>query len=141
MMACRTPLLALAVAFGIGACQLASAQSFACPARFPAKSLQFGPADGGWMAAAGDLGAPLESIGLFSGPPQRGAMLQPTSADGLHVSWRLEGPYPEGVWVQCAYGRDSLTLSKPLPTMPKTCVAIYGKEHAFQPREIQFSCR
>lgn len=133
------PFLALAAA-ALGACSLASAQALTCPARFPAKSLQFGPVEEGWTAGAADHGAPLESVGLFSGPPQRGAMLQPTTADGKRVSWTFEGPYPDGIWLQCAYGRDSLTLSKPLATAPKTCVAIYGKEHAFQPRAIQFSC-
>lgn len=136
----RNTLLALAAVGGLCACSLVSAQALTCPARFPAKAIQFGPTDDGWSAGAADHGAPLESIGLFSGPPQHGAMLQPTTADGKRISWTLEGPFPDGVWVQCAYGRDTLTLSKALASVPKACVALYGKERAYQPREIQFTC-
>ena len=132
---------ALATTCGVFACTLACAQTITCPPRFPMKVLQFGPTDDGWTAGAGDPAAPLESVGLFSGPPAEGAELKPTSANGTRVSWELDEPIPGGVWLQCAYGRNALTLARPLPTAPKVCAAKYGKEQAFQPRQIEFSCR
>ncbi len=141
MTACKPFFFSLATTCGIFSCALASAQTIACPQRFPMKTLQFGPADEGWTAGAGDLAAPLESVGLFSGPPSEGAELKPYSANGTRVSWRIDEPVPGGVWLQCAYGRNALSLSRPLPTAPQICVATYGKEQPFQPRHIEFSCR
>ena len=126
-----------------GACGSASveAQTLTCPPHLPTTALRFGQADDGWSASAGEFAAPLESMGLFSGPPSEGAALQPTTANGKVVSWTLEPPYRGGLWVQCAYGGGSLTLSKPLPGIPKVCVAKYGAAHANRPRAIDFSCR
>ena len=87
------------------------------------------------------LAAPLESAALYNGPPSEGAELKPTSATGTRVSWELDEPMPGGVWVQCAYGHDALSLSRPLPMAPTICVAKYSKEQAAQPRHIDFSCR
>ena len=141
-MTARRPIIfTLAAACGALACTLASAQAITCPSRFPMKTLQFGPADEGWTAGPGDLAAPLESVGLYGGPPSEGAELKPISANGTRVTWELDEPIPGGVWLQCAYGRNSLSLSRPLPTAPKVCVAKYGKAQASQPRQIEFSCR
>ncbi len=111
-----------------------------CPATFPTKSLRLSPLDDGWSADTGRP-APLVSMGLFSGPPSQGAMLQPTTANGISVSWTLEPPYPQGIWLQCDYAGGALTLQKPLSTIPKTCVAKYGKAQTVKPRSIEFSCR
>ncbi len=141
MTARKNAFFALAAACGVCACAIATAQTFTCPPRFPMKTLQFGPVEDGWTAGTGDLAAPLESVGLFSGPPTEGAALKPTTADGTRVTWKLEGPMPAGLWMQCAYGRNALSLSKPLPTTPSVCIAKYGKERAFQPRQIELDCR
>ena len=132
---------ALAAICAVLSCTSAEAQTITCPLRFPTKVLQFGPADDGWTPGLGDLAAPLESIALFSGPPAEGAELKPSSANGTRVSWTLDEPIPGGVWLQCAYGRNALSLSRPLPTAPSVCVATYGKAQAAQPRHIEFSCR
>ncbi len=136
----RNLLRALAAACGLGACISASAQTVTCPPRFPMKVLQFGFGGDGWTAGPGDSAAPLESIGLFSGPPAERAELIPTSSNGIRISWQLDEPIPGGLWLQCNYGRNALTLSRPLQTAPRVCVAKYGKERAFQPRPIDFSC-
>ena len=125
---------------GIATSSRAGAQALTCPARFPMQTLQFGRTGDDWKPGAGDLPPPLESMGLFAGPPSQGAMLQPTTADGGRVTWRLQPPYQGGLWVQCTYARNSLALSKPLPNIPRVCVAKYGKEHPNQPRVIEFSC-
>ena len=57
------------------------------------------------------------------------------------VAWEIDEPVPGGVWLQCTYGRDALSLSRQLTTAPRSCVAKYGKEQASQPRHIEFSCR
>ena len=101
--------------------------------------LRFDAPDDGWTAGPGDA-APLTSMALFSGPPAELAMLQPTSANGQRARWTLEPPYKGGLWLQCAYGSNSLTLSRPLASIPKACVATYGKEHPYQPRAIEFVC-
>lgn len=138
----KQPLLTTAFLAMLGAaCLPASAQTFTCPERYPMSVLQFGPASDGWTASAGDLAAPLESMGLFSGPPSHGAMLKPNSATGAQVTWLLEPPYDGGLWIQCAYGRNALTLAKPLGSLPKRCTAKYGKERPYQPRPIEFSCQ
>ena len=141
-MTARKPIFsAIATTCGVLACTLTSAQTVTCPARFPMKTLQFGPADEGWTAGPGDLAAPLESVGVFSGPPSERAELKPASAKGNRVTWEIDEPVPGGVWLQCAYGRNALSLSKRLPSEPRICVAKYGKQQGSQPRHIEFSCR
>ena len=140
-MTARNLILVLAAASGLCAGASAAAQAVTCPPRFPTNTLQFGAAGDGWTAGPGDSAAPLESVGLFSGPPAERAELIPTSSNGTRVTWKLDEPIAGGVWLQCTYGRQSLTLSRPLQTAPRICVATYGKERALQPRPIDFSCR
>ena len=111
----------------------------ACPATFPMKSLHLSEIDDGWTAGTGHP-APLVSLGLYSGPPSQGAALKPHTADAEHVSWTLEPPYSQGLWLQCDYAGGVLTLQRPLQRIPKTCVAKYGAAHAVKPRSIEFHC-
>jgi hypothetical protein len=83
----------------------------------------------------------LASVGLFDGPPAQGAALKPARADGARVTWQLEPPYLQGLWLQCVYADGALTLSRQLDAASTTCTASYAKPRPGQPREIALACR
>ena len=117
-----------------------AAETFTCPAVFPAQTLKFSPADNGWMTGAGDP-APLYSTEVFDGPPEQRASLQPADSGKGSSTWKFEGPYPLGIWLQCSYADGALTLTRRLAHTPTTCVARYPRLSKGRPTSVSFDCR
>jgi hypothetical protein len=116
-------LLAAPCAFGLVMPHRAHAEETpSCPTAFPAHTFHPALTSEGWLADT-DTPAPLDSIGVFDGPPDQGALLKPWDATKGRDTWKLAPPYPQGLWIQCSYGNGALTLSRRLPTVPETCIA------------------
>ena len=78
--------------------------------------------------------------GLYRGPPAELAELQESDSGNGWESWKLEGAYPEGPWVQCVYGGE-LTLTRKLSTVTGTCTARHEKTPPTKPKPVSFVCR
>ncbi|WP_373994880.1 STY0301 family protein [Duganella sp. HH105] len=57
-------------------------------------------------------------------------------------TYNLDGPYPDGKWMQCGYGEhDEMTLSKRIADHISVCVITYGKATKTSQQQIQINCR
>jgi len=133
-------LLASLAAFGVP-CTACAAETVTCPAVFPMKALQFGPANDGWTAEPGDRAPRLIGFGLYSGPPAQLAQLQETSVRKGQSIWNLAPPYPGGLWVQCVYADGALTLARRLSTTSGVCSAPDTLPHNGKPQAVSFVCK
>jgi len=132
----------LTPAIALGAPRIsAAAETVTCPPLFPGGSVHFTPTDDGWTAEPGHLAPYLVGWGLYSGPPAELAQLQESDSGNGWESWRLEGAYPEGLWVQCVYGGGGLTLTRKLSTVTGTCTARHEKTPPTKPKPVSFVCR
>jgi hypothetical protein len=131
---------AVLAALGLGLIALAaSAEGLDCPASFPSQALKFAPTEDGWTTGKGDP-APLYSAEVFDGPPEQLASLIPDASTKGSSTWRFEGSYPQGIWVQCTYAGGALTLTRKLATTPGVCVARYPKLVKGRPVSVSFNC-
>ncbi len=116
-------------------------ETVTCPPLFPSAAVHFTPTDDGWAAEPGHLAPYLTGWGLYSGPPTELAQLQESDSGKGWESWKLEGAYPEGLWVQCVYGGGGLTLTRKLATVTGTCTARHEKTPPTRPKPVSFVCR
>jgi len=130
---------AIVVKLAALACLPVAAQSFVCPAKFPGATLEFSPTADGWATGIGD-DAPLYSADIFDGPPEQRASLQPDASSVHSTTWRFEGSYPRGIWVQCTYAAGALSLTRRLSKVPAACVAHYSKTIKGRPESVSFDC-
>lgn len=138
----RTLVLALLAACSLGLSEHASsAETATCPALFPDSSVHFTPTEDGWSAEPGRLAPFLVGWGLYSGPPAELAQLQESDGGKGWASWKLEGPYPKGVWVQCVYGGGGLTLTRRLSAITGVCTEHHEKTPPTKPKPVTFACR
>ncbi len=119
----------------------AAAETVTCPPLFPDASVHFTPTSDGWAAEPGPLASYLTGWALYSGPPAELAELQASDSGKGWASWRLEGAYPEGLWVQCVYGGGGLTLTRKLSTVTGTCTEHHEKTPPTKPKPVSFVCR
>ena len=132
----------LAAAIALGAPRIsAAAETVTCPPLFPGGSVHFTPTDDGWTAEPGHLAPYLVGWGLYSGPPAELAELQESDSGNGWESWKLDGAYPEGLWVQCVYAGGGLTLTRKLSTVTGTCTARHEKTPPTKPKPVSFVCR
>ena len=118
-----------------------AAETATCPPLFPSTAVHFTPTDDGWTAEPGQFAPYLTGWALYSGPPAELAELQETASGKGWESWKLEGPYPEGLWVQCVYGGGGLTLTRKLSTVTGTCTVRHDKTLPTKPKPVSFVCR
>ncbi len=82
----------------------------------------------------------------MSGPPEmRGDLAEFTERRGRD-SWtypyRLDGLFPSGKWLQCAYGEyNEVTLSQRLPDDIQACTFTYRKGAKAGQHDIDITCR
>jgi hypothetical protein len=132
----------LAATCGIGSLPAASAaESLTCPAVFPMTALHFDTADSGWTAEPGEHPPALVGWGLYSGPPSRLAALMPSGEGKGLLHWKLEGPEPLGLWVQCSYADWALTLTRRLSITEGECVAPSKKPRSGKAQPVTFVCK
>jgi hypothetical protein len=105
------------------------------------KTLRFEPADDGWTAESGQHSPALVGWGLYSGPPSQLAALIPSGESKGAVHWKLEGPEPQGLWVQCSYGDWELSLTRRLAITEGECVAPAKKPRSGKAQPVTFVCR
>lgn len=123
----------------------AAAPPLACPASLATSSINMSDVDGGWEPF---VKAPvyLFSASVIDGPPQRMGDLVPSGERRRKGTWSstydLEGPFPEGKWLQCAYGEhNQLTLSRRLPDATTACTFTYRKGEKAGQNKITIACR
>ncbi|WP_460885489.1 STY0301 family protein [Pseudoduganella ginsengisoli] len=104
---------------------LAAQQTIICPTELAPSSLQLTPAMSGWTYFA-EAPVYLHGAAPLAGPPESRAHLIHSSIrhgkDEVTYTYVLDGPSPNGKWMQCAYGEHhALTLSMRLADETDSC--------------------
>lgn len=78
--------------------------------------------------------------------PQRRGQLVPSGErkkkGQTTLSYRLEGRYPDGKWLQCSYGvHGEVTLSRRMDDSVSVCEFTYRKGSKAGQNEIDIDCR
>lgn len=122
-----------------------SAVPLQCPALIPASSIQLGDTQTGWIPY---VASPLylHAAAPTSGPPEMKADLAEFEKSGSNNEWSytyvLDGPFPDGKWLQCTYGeRNQVTLSRRLPDETQECQFIYRKGSKAGQHDITIQCK
>lgn len=125
--------------------QAAVATSLACPESVPAASISLNAVPAGWTPY---IGSPLylSAAAPIDGAPQRRGQLVPSGErkkkGHTTLSYRLEGRYPDGKWLQCSYGaHGEVTLSRRIDDRVSLCEFTYRKGGKAEQNEIDIDCR
>ncbi|WP_043481145.1 STY0301 family protein [Janthinobacterium sp. HH01] len=123
----------------------AHAAQLACPPSLPADVIQLNKTPDDWRFFA-EAPMYLHSAAPITGPPETRGHLKEDSASQRHGIWtytyNLDGPYPNGKWMQCGYGEhDEMTLSKRIADHISVCVITYNKATKTSQQQIQINCR
>lgn len=130
---------------------VASPRSFAgtqlveCPVSIPPSLIRLtGPASE-WKPF---VSAPLylHAAAPIYGPPEaRGEIVDFTSRPGKiewSYSYKLEGNFDDGKWIQCAYGANNeMTLSKRIDDNTQECTFTYRKGRKVAQHDIKIQCK
>lgn len=125
--------------------QAAMAASYACPGSVPASSISLNAVPAGWTPYI-DSPLYLSAAAPIDGAPQRRGQLVPSAErkkkGQTRLSYRLEGRYPDGKWLQCSYGvHGEVTLSKRIDDSVSLCEFTYRKGSKAGQNEIDIDCR
>jgi hypothetical protein len=123
----------------------AVATSLACPTSVPAASISLTGVPAGWTSY---IGSPLylSAAAPIDGAPERRGQLVPSGErkkkGQTTLSYRLEGRYPDGKWLQCSYGvHGEVTLSRRMDDSVSVCEFTYRKGSKAGQNEIDIDCR
>ncbi|MGK5006970.1 STY0301 family protein [Janthinobacterium sp. LB2P70] len=119
--------------------------SLACPASVPATSISLNAVPPGWTSYI-DSPLYLSAAAPIDGAPERRGQLVPSGErkkkGHATLSYRLEGRYPDGKWLQCSYGvHGEVTLSRRLDDSVSLCEFTYRKGSKAGQNEIAIDCR
>ncbi|MDO8074201.1 hypothetical protein O3299_21920 [Janthinobacterium sp. SUN176] len=125
--------------------QAAVTASYACPQSVPATSISLNAVPAGWTPYIGSS-LYLSAAAPIDGAPERRGQLVPggerTKKGRTILSYRLEGPYPDGKWLQCSYGaHGEVTLSRRMDDSVSLCEFTYRKGSKAGQNEIDIDCR
>lgn len=125
--------------------QGAVATSLACPESVPAASISLTGVPAGWTPYI-DSPLYLSAPAPIDGAPQRRGQLVPSGErkekGQTTISYRLEGRYPDGKWLQCSYGvHGEVTLSRRMDDGVSVCEFTYRKGSKAGQNEIDIDCR
>ncbi|NVI85617.1 STY0301 family protein [Janthinobacterium sp. BJB401] len=125
--------------------QAAVSASYACPKSVPAVSISLNSVPTGWIPFI-DSPLYLSAAAPIDGAPERRGQLVPSGErkkkGQTTLSYRLEGRYPEGKWLQCSYGvHGEVTLSKRMDDSVSLCQFTYRKGSKAGQNEIDIDCR
>jgi hypothetical protein len=122
-----------------------SRRQFKCPEALAADAIRIDSGQHEWTPF---VASPLylHSAAPMHGPPEmRGDLANFTERRNKHewsYSYRLEGAFPEGKWLQCAYGENNqVTLSRRLPDDVLSCTFTYRKGAKAGQNDIGIICR
>lgn len=125
--------------------QAAMPAAHACPENVPASTISLNAVPAGWTPY---IGGPLylSAAAPIDGAPQRRGQLVPsgqrTKQGQTTLSYRLEGRYPDGKWLQCSYGvHGEVTLSRRMDDSVSQCEFTYRKGRKAGQNEIDIDCR
>ena len=123
----------------------AVAASYACPGSVPASSISLNAVPAGWTPYI-DSPLYLSAAAPIDGAPERRGQLVPSGErkkkGHTTLSYRLEGRYPDGKWLQCSYGaHGEVTLSKRIDDSVSLCEFTYRKGGKAEQNEIDIDCR
>ena len=115
-----------------------------CPSSVPIASLRIENVPPGWVPQV-ERPLYLHSAAPIDGPPQRKGVLTEykvsTQKDMTRYSYRLPGSFPEGKWLQCAYGEyGQVTLSRQLDDAIRACHFTYKKGQKAGQQDIHIEC-
>ncbi|MGX9776538.1 STY0301 family protein [Janthinobacterium aestuarii] len=125
--------------------QPAVATSLACPASVPATSISLTAVPSGWTPYIDGV-LYLSAAAPIDGAPERRGQLVPSGErkkkGQTTFSYRLEGRYPDGKWLQCSYGaHGEVTLSRRMDDSVSVCELTYRKGSKAGQNEIDIDCR
>lgn len=125
--------------------QAAVTASYACPASVPATSISLTAVPSGWTTYI-DSPLYLSAASPIDGAPERRGQLVPSEErkkkGQTTLSYRLEGRYPDGKWLQCSYGvHGEVTLSRRMDDSVSVCELTYRKGSKAGQHEIDIDCR
>ena len=125
--------------------QAAMPVSYACPESVPAASISLNAVPAGWTPYI-DSPLYLSAAAPIDGAPQRRGQLVPSGErkkkGQTTLSYRLEGRYPDGKWLQCSYGvHGEVTLSRRMDDSISLCEFTYRKCSKAGQNEIDIDCR
>jgi len=117
----------------------------ACPESVPAASIKLDAVPAGWTAYI-DSPFYLNVAAPIDGGPERRGQLVPsgehTKKGQTTLSYRLEGRYPDGKWLQCRYGvHGEVTLSQKMDDSVSLCEVTYRKGSKAGQNDIHVACR
>ncbi|WP_150130816.1 STY0301 family protein [Janthinobacterium sp. LM6] len=125
--------------------QAAMPAAHACPESVPEASISLNAVPAGWTPY---IGSPLylSAAAPIDGVPERRGQLVPggerKKKGHTILSYRLEGPYPDGKWLQCSYGaHGEVTLSKRMDDSVSLCEFTYRKGRKAGQNDIDIDCR
>jgi hypothetical protein len=123
---------------------ISAQQTIECPPALAPAALQLNPPIEGWHYFA-ESPLYLHGAAPLYGPPElRGHLVQNTvrtSKDAKTYVYQLGGHFPDGKWIQCAYGEHhALTLSKRLADDTSSCTITYRKGAKVNQHEIDIMC-
>ena len=125
--------------------QSAMAALLACPASVPATSISLTAIPSGWTPYI-DGPLYLSAAAPIDGAPERRGQLVPSAErkkkGQTTLSYRLEGRYPDGKWLQCSYGvHGEVTLSRRMDDSVSVCELTYRNGSKAGQNEIDIDCR
>lgn len=119
--------------------------SLACPTSVPATSISLTAVPPGWTPYI-DSPLYLSAAAPIDGAPERRGQLVPSAErkkkGQTTLSYRLEGRYPDGKWLQCSYGvHGEVTLSRRMDDSVSVCELTYRKGSKAGQNAIDIDCR
>ncbi len=140
----RALLLTLLAALS-GSAGAAVSTSLSCPPALPTSAIKIDSVDGDWVPY---VKSPmyLYAAAPIDGPPDnRGDLVPDKERRGkgtVTTTYTFQGSYPQGKWLQCAYGENSqMTLSRRMPDAIAACTITYGQGTKAGQRDIKIECR
>jgi hypothetical protein len=120
-------------------------QSLECPELIPSASVEVIDVPGDWLPY---VASPLylHAAAPMYGPPELKGDLtdfkEARTKNEWSYTYALDGAFPEGKWLQCAYGeRNQITLSRRLPDEVQECRFTYRKGAKAGQHAIKIKCK
>lgn len=122
----------------------ASSTRVQCPAQLAPASIQLVDTPVNWTPL---VRAPLylhSAAPIYGAPEARGDIADFSTkrgSDYWSYTYRLEGKFDDGKWIQCAYGANNeITLSRKISNDIRQCTFTYRKGRKVAQHEIAIDC-
>ncbi len=118
-----------------------------CPTEIAQHAVQLPDTPGGWTPF---VASPiyLHSAGMAGASPEKLVALvghskgRPGKSAEWSTTYTLEGPYPDGKWMECGYGEfNQIILSKRLKDDTQECTVTYRKGEKAGQNHLKIVCR